>query len=327
MRAMYLTAPGSIGNLQIGELSQPVPGPGELRIRVEAAGLNPVDVAFIESPGHPNWTWPHVVVQDSAGIVDAVGPGVEGFIVGERVANHGAIGAEGSLAEYRIVTAETLAHVPDGVSAISAAALPCAGLTAYQAIVRRLHVSAGQTVLVTAAAGGVGGFAVQLSRLAGARVIGTASSVNHEFVASLGAEQIISYRSENVTERVREITNGRGVDAVLDTVSSESATENLKLLVHTGGLAFASGRPDLSAVAPFTTAPSIHELALGAAYDYGDSVARHYLAIELEELLRLVSEGRLNPMVNRVVALDEAAEALAEVGARHVQGKLVVALK
>ena len=159
------------------------------------------------------------------------------------MANHGAIGAEGSLAKYRIATAETLAHVPDEVSALAAAALPCAGLlTAYQAIVRRMNVKAGQTVLVTAAAGGVGGFAVQLARLAGARVIGTASSVNHEFVRSLGASDVISYRSENVGDRVLKLTDGRGVDAVLDVVNSEIRTQNLKLLVHAGSLAFASGQ-------------------------------------------------------------------------------------
>lgn len=327
MRALYLTAPGSIGNLQVGELPVPEPGPGEVRIKVEAAGLNPVDVSFIQSPsGHPDWQWPHVPAQDSAGTVDAVGAGVEGFAVGDRVANHGAIGAEGSLAKYRIATAETLAHVPDEVSALAAAALPCAGLTAYQAIVRRMNVKAGQTVLVTAAAGGVGGFAVQLARLAGARVIGTASSVNHEFVRSLGASDVISYRSENVGDRVLKLTDGRGVDAVLDVVSSESATENLKLLVHAGSLAFASGRPDLETVPPFSTAPSIHELALGAAYDHGDSVARKYLASELEVLAGLVAEGKLNPMINRVATLEEAPEALAEVGARHVQGKIVIDL-
>ncbi|MGO1593752.1 MAG: zinc-binding dehydrogenase [Ancrocorticia sp.] len=322
MRALLLSAPGSIGNLAIGHPDKPEPGAGQVRIRVEAASLNPVDVSTIRSEGNPAWDWPHIPAQDAAGTVDALGPGVEGFEVGDRVANHGSMADQGSLAEYRLAHVETLARIPDDVKVFSAAALPCAGLTAYQAIVRRLHVQPGQTVLVTSAAGG--GFAVQLATLAGARVIGTASKANHEHVRQLGATDVIDYHSEDVVQRTLELTNGRGVDAVLDLVSPESATANLQALVHNGGLAFAAGRPDLNSVEPFTIAPSIHELALGAAYGSKDPAARERLATDLEELLKLVDEGRLDPMIERVVPLDEAPEALAEVGERHVRGKLVV---
>lgn len=327
MRALLLTAPGSIDNLEVGDLEVPEPGPGQVRIKIEAAALNPVDVQFIQSPaGHPDWTWPHVPAQDAAGVIDAVGPDVTEFSVGERVANHGAIEAQGSLAEYRLANTETLARIPEAVSFTEAAALPCAGLTAYQAIVRRLHVESGQTVLVTTAAGGVGGYAVQLAKLAGARVIGTASAANHERVKALGADEMIDYRNEDVAARVRDITGGRGVDAVLDLVGPESATDNVHLLVHNGGLAYAAGGPDMSTVEPFTIAPSIHELALGAAYSNGDYAARHRLAVDLETLMMLVAEKQLDPMVSQTIPLDQAAQGLREVGERHVQGKIVVVI-
>ncbi|MGC3992871.1 MAG: zinc-binding dehydrogenase [Propionicimonas sp.] len=326
MRAWTLTAPGSFDHLEIADVPAPAPGPGELRIRVEAVGLNPVDAWLALGDGDPAWTWPHVPGLDVAGVIDAIGADVSGFAVGDRVANHGDLRRPGCLADLVVADARTVARVPEGVDAIAAAALPCAGMTAYQAVVRRLRLDAEQTVLVTAAAGGVGGFAVQLAALAGARVIGTASAANHDRVRVLGASDVVDYRNEDVAARVRALTDGRGVDGVVDTLGGDSATANLGLLAFGGGIACIAGHADLSAIESFTIAPSIHDIALGAAHAHGDARAVRHLATDLEALLALVADGRLDPMVERVLAFDELPAGLADLAGRHVRGKLVVAL-
>ncbi|MFD5319440.1 zinc-binding dehydrogenase [Streptomyces sp. NPDC127098] len=325
MRALLLDAPGSPDTLRRAELPVPEPGPGQVRVRVEACGLNPVDYQ-VAAGGHPDWSWPHVLGLDVAGTVDAVGAGVTDPSPGQRVAYHGDLRAPGGFAEYALADATTLARVPDALDPVVAAALPCAGMTAHQAVVRRLRVAAGHTVLVTGGAGGVGGYAVQLAALAGARVIATASAGNAEHLRKLGADEVVDYRAEDVHARVRELTEGRGVDAIVDTVGPDSATAGLALLAHGGGVAAVAGRPDLTAVAPFGTAPSVHEIALGAAYSHGDERARATLSSTLTELFALVGDGRLDPMVARALTLEEVPAGLTELAGRHVRGKLVLSL-
>ncbi|WP_280254885.1 zinc-binding dehydrogenase [Nocardia wallacei] len=322
MRALVLDRPGPPDTLRLAEVPVPEPGPGQVRVRVEACGLNPVDYQ-VAAAGHLDWTWPHVLGLDVAGTVDAVGEDVTAVHPGQRVAYHGDLRRPGGLAEYALADVLTVALIPDSVDSASAAALPCAGMAAYQAVFRRLQVAGGDTVLVTGGAGGVGGFAVQLASWAGARVITTASAHNADHVRYLGATDVIDYRTEDVPARVRELTDGRGVDRVVDTISPASATAHLALLVHGGGLAAVAGRPDLAAVPPFTLAPSVHEIALGAAHGYGDHRARADLAIMLGDLLALVAEEDLDPMVTRTVTLDEVPAALTELATRHTRGKLV----
>ncbi|MDT0310422.1 zinc-binding dehydrogenase [Streptomyces sp. DSM 44917] len=323
MHALVLDRPGSPDTLRLAELPTPEPGPGQVRIRVEAAALNPVDYQ-VGGGGHPDWSWPHVLGLDVAGTVDALGEGVGHVTLGQRVAYHGDLRRPGGFAEYALAEADALAPVPEALDAATAAALPCAGMTAYQCVVRRLHVTGEDTVLITGGAGGVGGYAVQLAALAGARVIATASARNAEHVRKLGADEVIDYRGEDVPARVRELTGGRGVDAVIDTVSSESATANLALLAHGGGLASVAGRPDQQAVPAFTIAPSLHEIALGGAYSHGDTRARVDLSRMLSELFALTADGRLDPMLARTLTLEEVPAGLTELASRHVRGKLVL---
>ncbi|MFD7134682.1 zinc-binding dehydrogenase [Streptomyces sp. NPDC059894] len=323
MRALVLDRPGGPGTLRVADVPRPEPGPGRVRVRVEACGLNPVDYQ-VAAGGHPDWAWPHVLGLDAAGTVDAVGDGVTGVRPGERVVFHGDLRRPGGFAEYVLADEAVLARIPASVDAVTAAALPCAGMTAHQAVVRRLRVTAGDTVLITAGAGGVGGFAVQLAARAGARVIATASAPNAEHVRALGAHEVVDHRTEDVSARVRELTGGRGVDAVVDTVGPESAAANLTLLVHGGGLAAVAGRPDLAVVPPFTLAPSLHEIALGAAYSHGDARARADLSAMLGELLALVADGRLDPMLSRTLTPEQVPAALTELAGRRVRGKLVL---
>lgn len=322
MRALVLDQPGPCDTLRMADLPVPDPGPGQVRIRVEACGLNPSDYQRA-AHGIPEWTWPAVLGLDVVGIVDELGAGVTNVRTRQRVAFHADIRERGGFAEYALADAQVLAPVPAGLDPAVAAALPSAGMTAYQAVVRRLHVTAEDTVLVTGGAGGVGGFAVQLAAMAGARVLSTASAGNAAYVQGLGAEAVVDHRTEDVASRVREVTEGRGVDAVVDTVGPDSATTNLGLLVHGGRLAAIAGRPDLGVVPPFSMAPSLHEIALGAAYTVGDERARGQLSTMLTELLSMAADGRLDPMLTRTVALEDVPAALTELSGRRVRGKLV----
>lgn len=327
MRALLLDRPGPPSSLRVGEAAWPVPGEGEVLVRVEAVGLNPVDYQ-LAAGGHPLWTYPHIPGLDVAGVVHDAGAKPDPRLpVGTRVAWHQDLRCAGGLAEYVTCPAEVLAVVPPAVSTIVAASLPCAGMTAYQAVVRRLGAQRGQYALVQGASGGVGGFAVQLLAAAGARVIATASPPNHDYVRGLGAEKVLDYRQADLGAALRAATGERGFDAVVDAVSQASAEQGLLLLRHAGGLAAVAGRPSLDTVQPFGIAPSLHEIALGAAYTHGDAGNRADLELMLTELLRLVAEGTLTPLPIETVRLEDAPEALERLAGRHVRGKIVVRLE
>ncbi|WP_147680101.1 zinc-binding dehydrogenase [Actinomyces ruminicola] len=343
MTALLLDRPAGPDELsaamRLGRLPFPEPGPGQVRLRVEACSLNPVDWKVARG-GNPAWTWPHVLGLDVAGTVDALGPGVAtpaedgatalrpDLAVGDTVALHHDLRRPGGLAQYVVVDALALAHLPDAVSATDAAALPCAGMTAYHALTRRVRLAAGQTILITAGAGGVGGYAVQIAHHLGARVIATAPPDKVRAVRALGADEVIDYRAagdpDAVAAAARALTpQGRGVDAVLDTLDGASATANLGALAFNGALAFIGGRPDLSAMPGFTISPSIHEVSLGAAYSAGTARDRADLATMLTEMLELVAAGRLDARVAETVPLDAVPAAYAQLARGHQAGKLV----
>ncbi|MET8977915.1 zinc-binding dehydrogenase [Streptomyces sp. NPDC004539] len=322
MRALVLDRPGTCDTLREAELPVPEPGPGQVRVRVEACGLNPSDYQRA-AYGIPEWEWPAVLGLDVVGVIEALGDGVTHVGVGQRVAYSGDIRVRGGFAEYTVTDSAALALVPEGLEPAKAAALPSAGLTAYQAVVRRLRVGEGDTVLITGGAGGVGGFAVQLASHRGARVLATEAAANTDHVKALGADEVLDFRNDDIPSRVRELTGGRGLYAVVDTIGPDSATANLKLLAHGGGLAAVAGRPDLTAVPPFGMAPSVHEIALGAAYTVGDDRSRRQLSTMLTELLGLAAEGRIDPMLSRTVALEDVPAALVELSGRGVRGKVV----
>ena len=321
MKAIVLDRPGSPGSLHLGEKTKPQPQAGEVRIRVHAVSLNPVDYK-LAAGGHSAWHYPFVLGLDVAGTIDAIGSDVSDWQVGDRVFYHGNLSRPGGYAEYVVTVAHVLARIPENVTFVEAAAIPCAGLTAYQALFRKLHVQSGQTVLVHGGAGGVGGYSVQLAAHAGATVIATTSAHNFDHVQQLGAVRVIDYRTEDVAERVMALTNGRGVDAIVDSISSESATISTKLLAFGGGVACIAGMPDFSQVS-FDKAISVHAVMLGGAYFNGDQAAQVDLAKMAEEMIALVAEKQIDPMVGEVISLEQIPQALTRLAARHVRGKIV----
>jgi NADPH:quinone reductase-like Zn-dependent oxidoreductase len=221
--------------LQVRDVAEPHAGPGEVRVRVSAAGLNPVDwkiAGSAEAAGRYDISLPAGFGNDFAGVVDEVGDGVTGFATGDRVYG----GARGrAVADYAVVRpgADLLLHTPDGVDDITASTLVIAGRTA-DAVIAAIGVRAGDTVLIGGAAGGVGVFTVQLARRAGAVVIGTASPATFGFLRELGAEP--AAYGDGLADRVRALTP-QGVTAAADLIGTQTAQAALELGVSPGRIA------------------------------------------------------------------------------------------
>jgi NADPH:quinone reductase-like Zn-dependent oxidoreductase len=229
MRAVSQDRLGGPEVLREIELERPTAGPGQILVRVRAAGVNPSDWVHRKSPGALLPEPPFVLGWDVAGLVEAIGLGVTLFQPGNEVFGmlpypHG----HGSYAEYVVGPARAFVRKPHGVDHIQAGAIPLAGLTAWQALVDTARVQPGQRVLIHAAAGGVGHFAVQIAKARGAYVIGTASEGKHGFLRSLGVDEPIDYRTTELVDAVRN------VDIVLDAVGGETALQSMRVLRPAG---------------------------------------------------------------------------------------------
>lgn len=307
MRAIRQDALGGPDVLELVEVPRPVPGPTEVLVRVRAAGVNPVDWKVRAGGGFLGQP-PFTVGWDVAGVVEAVGRGVTRFVPGDRVFGMPRFPREAAAyAEYVTSPSRQLARIPEGLGEVEAAALPLAGLTAWQALVETAHVEPGQRVLVLAAAGGVGHVAVQIAKARAAYVLGTARAAKHAFLAELGVDEPIDYTSGSVGERVRD------VDVVLDLVGGETSLDALPAL-RDGGL--------FIAVPSSSGLDSLRELA-------GDRVRVTGILVEpdragLEAIAELVAAGKLRTSVERTFPLEEASRAheLGEQG--RTQGKLVL---
>ena len=325
MKALILEKAGLPDTLKISEQPLPVPAADQVRVRVMAIGLNPVDYKLAEG-GFPSWKWPHILGLDVAGTIDTVGSDITAWKPGDRVFYHGDLSRPGGYAEFAVAPAHILTEIPEDITFENAAAIPCAGFTAWQILSRKIPVKKSQTVLIHGGAGGVGGFAVQLGRHLDLNVITTCSSANFSVVKNLGADHPIDYRSEDVTARVNEITDGRGVDIAINTIDSDSATQDLKRLAFGGHLACVADLPDFSQIEPFARAPSVHEIALGGAHLSGDRPSQLDLAEMGKELIALVADQKLSSMVTSIISLEEIPQALMRLRNRHVKGKIVARL-
>lgn len=322
MKALILPQPGSHHNLRMADVSKPTQAPDELLVRVYAAGLNPVDYKVAKS-GRPEWSYPFVLGVDAAGVVEAVGKRVDGFKPGDQVYYHGSLLCPGGFAEYATVPAHAVAHMPAGLGFEEAAALPCAGFTAYQATHRKLHLAQGATVLVHGGAGGVGGYAIQLARVQGWRVITTCSPQNAAHVQALGADHSLDYRDPALREHIIELTNGQGVDAFIDAVGGDSTTLGLNVLAFNGSFVGIVDVPDLTKGPSFDKALSVHMIALNWAYLNGTKEDQIDLGRIGREFGDLVAQKKVKSLLGEVVAFAEIPTALDRLSQRHVRGKIV----
>ncbi|SCG45223.1 NADP-dependent oxidoreductase [Micromonospora humi] len=305
---MAIDAYGPADLLTPHELPTPPVGPDTVLVRVRAAGVNPVDWKI--RAGHLDGAFPSrfplVPGWDAAGVVEAVGPAVAGFAVGDEVIGYVRRDdvQHGTYAELVPAPERCLADKPVRASWPEAAGLPLAGLTAYQAL-QLARTGAGDAVLVHGASGGVGHLAVQVARALGAdRVIGTASEANHDFVRSLGAEPV-AY-GDGLADRVRAIVPD-GVDVVLDLFGGDALDVSAELITRPARL--------------ISTADPEHVTRLGGTYVFVKPSTA-----DLSVLAGLVDAGRLTVHLARTFPLVEAAEAQRLVEAGHVRGKVVLTL-
>ncbi len=306
MKAVRIHEYGGREALSYEDAPMPVISENDLLVRVHATTVNPIDWKIRSGylTGMFNFTLPWILGMDVSGVVEAVGAQVTNFSVGDEVFGQADITRPGSYADYIAITAANVALKPRSLSHTEAAAIPQAGLTAWNALVVSAGVSAGQTVLIHGAAGGVGSYAVQIAKCRGARVIGTASGNHLDFLRELGADMVIEYPVTHFEDVVHD------VDIILDTVGGETLQRSYSVLKKGGML--------VSVVEP----PSAETAA-----DHGVQecfASAFVMPGVLAELARLVDDGKIKPYISMVLPLSEIQKAHALSESMHVTGKIVV---
>lgn len=337
MRAIWITKPGGPEVLEVRETPDPQVGPGQVRIRVHAAGLNFAEVMARQGlyPDAP--TPPSVVGYEAAGIVDAVGPDVTGITEGQRVI---ALSRFGAHADTLVVPARQTAPMPEGMTFQEGAAIPVNYITAYHMLFRVSNLRPGMKVLIHMAAGGVGIAALQLCRtVPGVTTFGTASASKHDAIREEGCDHPIDYRSTDYAEAIRSLTDGKGVDLVLDALGGKDWKKGYDLLRPAGHL-IAFGFANMSSgekrdvfnmvrqavqVPIFTPLGlmdknrSISGVNIGHLWDEMDM-----LEGELAALIELFKKGAIRPRVSEVFPFTRAAEAHRSIQERRNIGKIIL---
>jgi NADPH:quinone reductase-like Zn-dependent oxidoreductase len=340
MKAVVIRRHGGVEVLEIADVPKPEAGPGQVLLRVKAAGMNHLDTWVRR--GLPGVTIPLPMIpgSDGAGIVEEVGPGVRDPQPGDRVfvspgvscgrceecgsgreplcRDYGIIGEnrDGLQAEYAALPAANLLPLPGRLAFEEGAAFPLAFLTAWHMLVGRAQVRVGEDVLVHAGGSGVGSAAIQIARLHGARVIATVSSDEKAAkVKGLGADEVVNHRTADFLEEVRRITGKRGVDIVVESVGQETWDRSLKALARGGRIVTCGAtsgydaRTDLRYV--FSRGLSILGSTMGSR-------------AELLRIARLMADGRLNPVIDRVLPLEQVADGHRAMAERVLFGKIVL---
>ena len=305
MKAIRIHQYGGPEVLAQVEMQRPTPGPNEVLIKVYAASVNPFD--WKARAGYVKeffpLTFPATLGSDVSGTVEEVGPGVARFKRGDEV--YASLGLEGGgYAEYAVAKEAIVAEKPGTLDHVQAAAVPTGGITAWQALFEVAQLRAGQKVLIHAAAGGVGNFAVQFAKAKGAYVIGTASSKNQTFLGELGVDEAIDYQKTRFEEAVRD------VHVVLDTVGGETQERSFKVLKKGGIL--------VSIVQP-PSQESATKYGVRAVF-YGGQAS----ASNLAEIAKLIDDGKLKTVVETVLPLTDARRAHELIETGHTRGKIVL---
>jgi NADPH2:quinone reductase len=310
---MVITKFGGPEVFALWEMPRPEPKYGELLVRVVASGTNPVDAKI-----RANGTWagivpPAILGYDVSGIVEKVGSGVTEFSPGDEVFYTPEIfgNQSGSYAEYNAVSASIVAKKPQSLSHLEAAAVPLAGGTAWETVVRRLKLQSGETILIHGGAGGVGSFAIQIAKSLNARTLATAGSSNQDTLRQLGADVAIDYQKQDPAEVALRETGGEGVDAVFDAVGGENLNKSL------------------TALRPFGRAAT----TLGVKVDLGNVQSKNltiysiFLTRErgrLQELTNPIEQRKLKPFIDQVLPLEEVRKAHERLDSGHGKGKIVL---
>jgi NADPH:quinone reductase-like Zn-dependent oxidoreductase len=302
MKAAFIERFGGPEVFQYGDLPDPVAGPGDVVIDIAATSVNAADWK-VRLGEYKHTKFPLVPGRDFSGTVSAVGEGVKDIALGDAVFGVCAAGQEGTYAEKVAIKAEIVAKKPSGLSHVNAAALALTGLTAMSAIEETLKLQRGETILIQGGAGGVAGFAIQLAKHIGARVITTASAANHAYVKGLGADEVVDYNAQDFTQAVANC------DAVFDTVGGDVAQRSFAVLKPGGRAAF---------IASGAQAPKPQRADVTALRPPVGRARRH-----VERIAELYQAGVVRAPDIKLYRLSEAADAHRLSESRHFRGKLV----
>ena len=325
MRAILCDRFEGIQALRIGETAEPAPAHDEVLIDVHAASVSYMDYLMASGGYQLRPTLPYVPGTDAAGIVVAVGDKVTRFRPGDRVACGNWFGG---FAERMVAKASKSARIPDNVDFFVGSTVLHAYLTAWYALANRARLEAGETVLVTGAAGGVGLACVEVARLLGGRVIAAVGSASKAKAArDGGAEHVIDYSREDVRERIKTLTNGEGLDVAVDNIGGALFLTLARLMRWNGRLipmGFTGGEiPSVPMNLPLLKNYSIVGVFMGAwKANFPEEAAR-----AADKIMALVGAGKLNPRVDRVLPLEQAPEAMRAVAERSVRGRMVLQVR
>jgi NADPH2:quinone reductase len=304
------------------EVPTPEPGAGQALVRVLAATVNPIDVSVREdrfpTPKQP----PKIIGSDGAGVVDRVGAGVTAVEPGDEVFFSGlGVGSEGSYAEYALIAEAQAVPKPAALSFVEAAALGMVFPTAYYALVTRGALQAGETVLVQGGAGGVGSAAVQLAKALGARVITTVSGAGaEELVRSLGADEVIDFKRDDVVGETLRLTDGRGVDLVHELVISVNLPADVRLVAKGGRIVCTGQGPSPEVALPIGEALAKDATLLFMSLNNAGRAGVAAIAAEIGEM---AAAGRVRPVIGTTLPLSEARRAHELLAGEHL-GKIVL---
>ena len=323
MRAVICSELGPVDNLVLGELPDPVPGPGEVVIDVQVAALNFPDTLIIEGKYQFRPDPPFSPGGEAAGVIAAVGDGVKWEVGTPVVAVHTA----GAFAEKWLVPAAMVLPLPEALSFEQAAGFTMTYGTSYYALKQRAAIQPGETLLVLGAAGGVGSAAVELGKAMGATVIAAASTPDKlDFASSLGADHTIDYTAADLRESIKEITEGRGVDVVYDPVGGPLSESALRSIAWNGRflvVGFATGDiPSIPLNLPLLKSASIVGVFWGAWMQRGSPDP----ADNIRELYEMAATGRIEPRISAVHPLEDYPVALADLTSRTATGKVLLSI-
>jgi len=330
MQSVLMTKTGSPEVLEVQEIETPeIKSASELLIRIQAAGVNPIDTKLRQGL-YPMDNLPAVLGCDGSGIVDVVGPSVERFQAGDEVYFfHGGIGPiQGNYAEFRTLDERFVAHKPESLSFIEAAAAPLALITAWESLHDRAQIKTGQYVLIHAGAGGVGHLAIQLAKIAGANVSTTISSDKKAtFVRTFGADMTINYREQDFVEAIMDWTDGKGADIVMDNVGGKLIEKSFSAVAHYGHfvtLLQPDKETDWTVARQRNIAIHLEIMLSPLFFDLKD--AQKHQTFILEECAGYFDEGKLKIHVSKSMPLAEAATAHTDIETGTTTGKIVLTM-
>ena len=303
------------GGSEVVEINQNAPMPaiadGKVLVEVYAAGINPAD--WKVRAGH--WqakmplSFPATLGGDFSGVVAEVSEGVSDFKKGDEVYGQASLfsGGSGAFAEFALVTAKNIALKPKKLSHLEAAAIPLAGISAYQVIVGHMNLKSGQKILIHGGAGGIGSYAVQLAKYLGAYIAATAGPDDLDYVKNLGADVVIDYKNQSFTELIKDY------DAVFDTVGGETYQKSFTVLKRGGVIVSMLEQPDQELMAQY---------GVNAIVQFSQAKTK-----DLVKLAELFNQGVIKVTIDKTFSLDQAADALSYLEKNHTRGKVVLQIK